>query len=84
MVEEVRAEGRTVFLSSHTLSEVERVADRVGIIREGRLVVVERVDTLKQRAVAAWSSTSPTRPPPPLCATWTASARSPWTAPAPP
>ena len=48
---EVRAEGRTVFLSSHTLSEVERVADRVGIIRNGRLIVVERVDELKRKAI---------------------------------
>lgn len=51
MLREVRAEGRTVFLSSHTLSEVERVADRVGIIRHGRLVVVERVDALKRKAI---------------------------------
>jgi ABC-2 type transport system ATP-binding protein len=51
LMREARDEGRTVFLSSHTLSEVERVADRVGIIREGRLVVVERVDALKSRAV---------------------------------
>ena len=51
MLREVRAEGRTVFLSSHTLSEVERVADRVGIIRHGRLVVVERVDELKRKAI---------------------------------
>ena len=35
MMREVVAEGRTVFLSSHTLSEVQRVADRVGIIRHG-------------------------------------------------
>ncbi len=51
LVEEVRGEGRTVFLSSHTLSEVERVADRVGIIRRGHLVVVERVDELKRKAI---------------------------------
>jgi ABC-2 type transport system ATP-binding protein len=51
MVDEVRDDGRTVFLSSHTLSEVERVADRVGIIREGELVVVERVDELKRKAI---------------------------------
>jgi ABC-2 type transport system ATP-binding protein len=51
MLREVRADGRTVFLSSHTLSEVERVADRVGIIRRGRLVVVERVDELKRKAI---------------------------------
>ncbi|GAB4084844.1 ABC transporter ATP-binding protein [Myceligenerans cantabricum] len=51
MMREVRRAGRTVFLSSHTLSEVERVADRVGIIRHGRLVVVESVEGLKKKAV---------------------------------
>ncbi len=51
MLREVREDGRTVFLSSHTLSEVERVADRVGIIRHGRLVVVERIDELKRKAI---------------------------------
>ncbi|HRQ11634.1 MAG TPA: ABC transporter ATP-binding protein, partial [Trueperaceae bacterium] len=51
MLREVREEGRTVFLSSHTLSEVERVADRVGIIRHGKLVVVERIDELKRKAI---------------------------------
>lgn len=51
MLREVRQEGRTVFLSSHTLSEVERVADRVGIIRHGKLVVVERIDELKRKAI---------------------------------
>src|SRR4029078_6600007 len=38
MVAEVRADGRSVFLSSHILSEVESMCDRVGIIREGQLV----------------------------------------------
>ena len=42
---EVAAEGRTVFLSSHTLSEVERVADRVAILRRGRLVAVDSLET---------------------------------------
>jgi ABC-2 type transport system ATP-binding protein len=51
LVEQVRADGRTVFLSSHTLSEVERIADRVGIIRHGKLIVVERVDELKRKAI---------------------------------
>ncbi len=51
MLREVRDAGSTVFLSSHTLSEVERVADRVGIIRRGRLAVVERVDVLKRKAI---------------------------------
>ncbi|MCY4475381.1 MAG: ABC transporter ATP-binding protein [Chloroflexi bacterium] len=50
MVGEVSAEGRTVFLSSHTLSEVQRVADRVGIIRNGRLITVESVAELRSKA----------------------------------
>ncbi len=51
LVREQRNQGRTVFLSSHTLSEVERVADRVGIIREGALVEVAEVDRLGQLAM---------------------------------
>lgn len=51
MVRETAAEGRGVFLSSHTLSEVQRVADRVGIIRKGHLVAVESVDALRSKAI---------------------------------
>jgi ABC-2 type transport system ATP-binding protein len=51
MVREARAAGRTVFMSSHVMSEVQQTADRVGIIREGRLVTVERVEDLRERAV---------------------------------
>jgi len=51
LILEIQEDGRTVFLSSHTLSEVERVADRVGILRHGKLVVVERVDELKRKAI---------------------------------
>lgn len=51
MMREVAAEGRTVFLSSHTLSEVQRAADRVGIIRTGHLVDVEFVDDLRSKAL---------------------------------
>jgi ABC-2 type transport system ATP-binding protein len=47
MVREARDEGRTVFLSSHVLSEVEKTCTRVGIIREGRLVRVGGVAELK-------------------------------------
>jgi ABC-2 type transport system ATP-binding protein len=47
MVAEVRAEGRTVLLSSHILSEVESMCDVVGIIREGRLVRVGGVAEVK-------------------------------------
>jgi ABC-2 type transport system ATP-binding protein len=41
------ASGKTVFLSSHQMHEVERVADRVAILRHGRLLLAERLDTLK-------------------------------------
>ncbi|MBW8172232.1 ABC transporter ATP-binding protein [Ornithinimicrobium sp. Arc0846-15] len=51
LLTEAREAGGTVFLSSHTLSEVERVADRVGIIRHGRLIEVSRVDELKSKAI---------------------------------
>jgi ABC-2 type transport system ATP-binding protein len=47
MVAEVRAEGRSVFLSSHILPEVEQTCDRVAIIREGRLVKIDHVGSLK-------------------------------------
>ncbi len=46
LVAEARAAGRTVFLSSHNLPEVERSCDRVGIIREGRLIEVAPVQAL--------------------------------------
>lgn len=48
MVREVRHDGGTVFLSSHVLSEVEHVCDRVGIIRAGRLVRVASLEELHQ------------------------------------
>ena len=51
MMREVAREGRSVFLSSHTLSEVQRVADRVGIIRHGVLIAVEGVASLRSKAI---------------------------------
>ena len=47
VIREAKAEGRTIFLSSHILSEVERTCDRVAIIRDGRLVQVDRVEGLR-------------------------------------
>ena len=46
LVKEVREEGRTVFLSSHNLKEVQTVCDRVGIIQKGKLIKTEKVETL--------------------------------------
>jgi ABC-2 type transport system ATP-binding protein len=50
VMREAVGEGRTVFLSSHVLSEAEKMCDRVGIIREGRLIKVARVDALHDMA----------------------------------
>jgi ABC-2 type transport system ATP-binding protein len=50
VIREAKAEGRTVFLSSHILSEVEKTCDRVAIIRDGRLVRVDRTDALRDLA----------------------------------
>src|SRR5690606_12388805 len=50
LVSEARDDGATVFMSSHVLSEVERAADRVGVIRAGRLLDVSDVRTLRHRA----------------------------------
>ncbi|HQU25493.1 MAG TPA: ABC transporter ATP-binding protein [Acidimicrobiales bacterium] len=47
------AAGRTVFLSSHVLSEVAEVADRVGLIKDGRLIAIERVAEIRARAIHA-------------------------------
>ena len=46
---DLRAEGRTIFFSSHILSEVERVCDRVAIIRHGNLMAVHEVRELLAR-----------------------------------
>jgi ABC-2 type transport system ATP-binding protein len=51
LVEGVRAEGGTIFLSSHVMPEVERLCDRVAIIREGRLIAIEDIGDLKARAL---------------------------------
>ena len=50
LIREAKGEGRTVFLSSHILSEVEKIGDRVAIIRDGRLVKVDRVAALRDLA----------------------------------
>ncbi len=49
MISEEKENGRTVFLSSHVLAEVEHICDRVAIIREGRIAMVGRIDALKDK-----------------------------------
>lgn len=51
IAERIQSEGATVFLSSHILSEVERVCNRVGVIREGRLVAEESIDAIIAKAI---------------------------------
>jgi ABC-2 type transport system ATP-binding protein len=48
LIRETVAEGKTVFLSSHELDEVQRLADRAAIIKEGRLIVTDTVDGLRR------------------------------------
>jgi len=52
LVTEAKAAGQTVFMSSHILSEVQEVADRVAIIKDGRLVTVGTVESLQRQAVS--------------------------------
>ncbi|CAN5627568.1 ABC transporter ATP-binding protein [soil metagenome] len=51
LLRETAGEGRTVLLSSHSLDEVQRVADRVAIIRDGRLVVTDSVQHMRATAL---------------------------------
>ncbi len=46
ILDDLKAAGRTIFFSSHVLSEVERVCDRVAIVRRGRLVALQEVASL--------------------------------------
>ncbi len=63
IVGETRAEGRTVFMSSHVLSEVEDSADIVGMLSAGRLLLEKRVDSLKELTVHHMTLTFDRLPP---------------------
>ncbi len=63
LLAEASGDGASVFLSSHVLPEVQRVADRVGLIREGRLLLVEQVETLRSRAFTRIEATFAVPPP---------------------
>ncbi|MFE3988097.1 ABC transporter ATP-binding protein [Nocardia tengchongensis] len=65
MLREVRDSGRTVFLSSHVLSEVQAVADTVAILRRGRLVEVRSIAELTARSLRRIDLTFDAAPPDP-------------------
>jgi ABC-2 type transport system ATP-binding protein len=66
ILENAAEEGRTVFFSSHVLSEVERICQTVAIVREGEIVAVEDVANLKGRSVHVVEVTFAMVPPPHL------------------
>jgi ABC-2 type transport system ATP-binding protein len=63
LVAEVKEAGATIFLSSHVMPEVQHVADRVGLIREGRLVLVAGVEEMRSHALARVAVTFDDLPP---------------------
>jgi len=63
LVHEVADAGSAVFLSSHVLSEVDLMADRVAIVNDGRLVLVDDVDGLREHAPRRVELDFPVRPP---------------------
>lgn len=57
MVLEMRNAGKTVFVSSHDLTEVQKICDRAAFIREGQLIAVEDISTTKQMALKKYEIT---------------------------
>ena len=63
ILEDMKAAGRTIFFSSHVLPEVERICDRVAIIRAGELMALQTVDDLlarrKRKITLRWRGSAP-------------------------
>ncbi len=55
LLKEMQQNGTTIFLSSHIFSEIDKVAETVGFIKEGELIVEDELDTLKANAVKSLS-----------------------------
>ena len=59
LLQQEKARGKTILLSSHIFEEVERACDRVGIIRAGRMVATNSVETLRDRHLRRYTVTLP-------------------------
>lgn len=51
LLKEYQEKGTTIFISSHNLSEVDRICDRVGIIKAGKMIAVEDIKSLKEKQI---------------------------------
>tara|TARA_A100001037_G_scaffold306337_1_gene350824 strand:+ start:13061 stop:13999 length:939 start_codon:yes stop_codon:yes gene_type:complete len=51
IISDLKDEKRTIFFSSHNISEVEKLCDRIGIIREGKLITTEKISELKSKQI---------------------------------
>src|SRR5665213_697651 len=60
LISEYRTQGGTVFMSSHTLSEVQRLCNRVAFIKDGSLIGIKDIDELKQSSTKTISISSKT------------------------
>ena len=57
LLAEEKAKGKTILLSSHMFEEVERTCDRIGIIKEGKMVTVDSVENLRERHMRKYTVT---------------------------
>ncbi|MBM2820888.1 MAG: transporter-like protein, antibiotic transport system ATP-binding protein [Candidatus Berkelbacteria bacterium] len=51
ILDELKKKGSTIFISSHNLIEVERICDRVGIIKDGKIVAIESIESLIEKRI---------------------------------
>ena len=58
LLKEEKAKGNTIFYSTHILNEVSKICDRVGIIRNGELIKVEKIDDLSKKSLTFVTITS--------------------------
>ena len=58
LLKEEKAKGNTIFYSTHILNEVSKICDRVGIIRNGKLIKVEKIEDLSKKNLTFVTITS--------------------------